>query len=253
MRLRIDELAHRAGTTSRNVRAYQARGLLPPPQLEGRTGYYGEEHLRRLELIGELQDRGFSLEAIRHTLDAWAHGGDLAHLVGLRNVLAAPITDEQPLRLPLQELLERFPEAQTNALLLQRAVDLGLVVPDGDEYVAPSPLLFEAGEELSRAGVPLEAVLSLVAAIRPHIAAIAEEFVTLVSDQVALPGLERAESPEDLDRVLEVVHRLKPLALEVVRPFLAQELQGAIERAVQEQAAQQIQDEARKSSSAEAS
>ena len=28
MRLRIDELAARTGTTSRNIRAYQARGLL---------------------------------------------------------------------------------------------------------------------------------------------------------------------------------------------------------------------------------
>src|SRR5688572_32947962 len=95
MKLRIDELAHRAGTTSRNVRAYQARGLLPPPELSGRTGYYSEEHLRRLELIAELQERGFSLEAIRHTLEAWSQGGDLGHLVGFRHILTAPLLEEQ--------------------------------------------------------------------------------------------------------------------------------------------------------------
>ncbi|MDT7598572.1 MAG: hypothetical protein QOK26_649, partial [Pseudonocardiales bacterium] len=39
---RIDELARFAGTTSRNVRAYQERGLLPPPRKEGRVGIYTE-------------------------------------------------------------------------------------------------------------------------------------------------------------------------------------------------------------------
>ena len=43
MRLTIDELAQRTGTSSRNIRAYQAKGLLPGPQLEGRTGYYVED------------------------------------------------------------------------------------------------------------------------------------------------------------------------------------------------------------------
>jgi DNA-binding transcriptional MerR regulator len=34
--MKIDELAQRAGTTSRNIRAYQERGLLPPVRVEGR-------------------------------------------------------------------------------------------------------------------------------------------------------------------------------------------------------------------------
>src|SRR5438309_572599 len=37
---RIDELAREAGTTVRNVRAYQDRGLLPPPRRSGRVGLY---------------------------------------------------------------------------------------------------------------------------------------------------------------------------------------------------------------------
>jgi DNA-binding transcriptional MerR regulator len=244
MELRIDELATRAGTTSRNVRAYQARGLLPPPRLVGRTGYYDEHHLRRLELIGDLQERGFSLEAIRHTLDAWAQGGAMAQIVGLRNVLSAPTVDEQPQTLTVDELLERFPEARTNPELITRSVELGLLRESDDgTFVADSPLLIEAGAELSRAGVPLEAVYGLVAAIRPRINAVAEEFVALVHDHVAVPGLERATSPGDVDEIVAAVNRLKPLALEVVRPFLAQALQGAIERAVEEQARQAAADE----------
>ena len=50
--------------TVRNVRAHAARGLLPPPHMQGRTGFYGTEHLARLELITHLQSEGFSLAAI---------------------------------------------------------------------------------------------------------------------------------------------------------------------------------------------
>src|SRR5436305_1643105 len=42
---RIDELAREAGTTVRNVRAYQDRGLLPPPRRSGRVGLYTDAHL----------------------------------------------------------------------------------------------------------------------------------------------------------------------------------------------------------------
>ena len=34
----IDQLARAARTTVRNVRAYQDRGLIPPPERRGRTG-----------------------------------------------------------------------------------------------------------------------------------------------------------------------------------------------------------------------
>src|SRR6478609_2458560 len=65
----IDELARRTGMTVRNIRAHQSRGLVPPPDVRGRTGYYGDEHVERIELIKELQADGFNLEAIRRLLE----------------------------------------------------------------------------------------------------------------------------------------------------------------------------------------
>src|SRR3954451_8895162 len=65
----IDELARRTGMTVRNIRAHQSRGLVPPPEVRGRTGYYGDEHLKRVELIQELQADGFNLESIRKLLE----------------------------------------------------------------------------------------------------------------------------------------------------------------------------------------
>lgn len=67
-RLTIDELARRSGMTVRNIRAHQARGLLPPPEIHQRVGFYGPEHLTRLELIQELQAEGFNLKGIKRLL-----------------------------------------------------------------------------------------------------------------------------------------------------------------------------------------
>ena len=238
MQLRIDELATRAGTTSRNIRAYQARGLLPAPTLEGRTGYYGEEHLHRLQIIHELQERGFSLAAIGELLDTWAQGGDLGHLLGFKHLLAAPLVDEDPTRYTLDELLERFPEAAGEPELLRRSIELDLIRPEGDDvYIAPSPLLIEAGEELIRAGVPLSEILELVANLRRDLAGIAERFVDLVAEHIA-PAPESQPEESELAQTLESLGRLRPIAIEVVRPLMAQQLQlagqQAFERFVQE-------------------
>ncbi|MBS1894176.1 MAG: MerR family transcriptional regulator, partial [Actinobacteria bacterium] len=66
----IGELAQRTGMTIRNIRAHQTRGLLPPPEVQGRTGYYNEEHVARIELTREMQAEGLNLEAIRRVLES---------------------------------------------------------------------------------------------------------------------------------------------------------------------------------------
>src|SRR5436190_11380401 len=78
----IDELAAVAGTTSRNLRAFQTRGLLPPPRLVGRTGEYDDEHRTRLEAILRLQRRGYSLAAIADLSAAWERGLTLDDVLG---------------------------------------------------------------------------------------------------------------------------------------------------------------------------
>ena len=47
----VEELARRTGLTVRSIRSYQTRKLLPPPSVRSRTGYYGEHHVARIELI----------------------------------------------------------------------------------------------------------------------------------------------------------------------------------------------------------
>jgi DNA-binding transcriptional MerR regulator len=90
----IEGLARRAGTTTRNLRAYQTAGLLPAPARAGRRTRYGEEHLRRLAVIQRLQARRYSLAAIRDLLRAWEEGQSLGQVLGLDRPSPATWFDE---------------------------------------------------------------------------------------------------------------------------------------------------------------
>ena len=88
--LTIDQLAARVGMTVRNVRAYASRGLIPPPRLVGRTGYYGEEHASRLRLIRDLIERGYTLAAVERAVLTHA-SLPAGHALALLNVLDNPL------------------------------------------------------------------------------------------------------------------------------------------------------------------
>lgn len=216
----IDELARRAGVTSRNVRAYQERGLLPPPTVRGRVGYYGEGHLARLRHIGELSERGFSLSSIRQLFDAWERGWGLAEILGFEEALAAPWSSEESnLVLSQEQLIATFGGDEVTT---QRAVDLGLLEPDPEGgFRVPSPRLLQAGAALLEAGVPLDAMLDEAAALQEDMDRIAGRFVNLFLDHVWKPYVDRGMPPEELPGVTEALQRLRPVAGTAVSQWLA--------------------------------
>jgi DNA-binding transcriptional MerR regulator len=63
--MRIGELAARAGTTTRTLRYYESRGLLPARRSGNGYRTYDERDLRLLQQIRTLQDFGFDLEETR--------------------------------------------------------------------------------------------------------------------------------------------------------------------------------------------
>ncbi|MGH8970356.1 MAG: MerR family transcriptional regulator, partial [Actinomycetes bacterium] len=65
----IAELSKRVGMTPRNIRAYQSKRLLHPPELRGRVAHYSGAHVARLQLIASLQREGFTLAAIKRLLE----------------------------------------------------------------------------------------------------------------------------------------------------------------------------------------
>ncbi|GAB3658398.1 MerR family transcriptional regulator [Actinocorallia lasiicapitis] len=225
---RIDELAQKAGTTVRNIRSYQDRGLLPAPRLQGRVGLYDEAHLARLRLIGQMLERGYTLSNISDLIGAWEAGRDVGDVLGLEQVLTSPWSDEIPGWATIDELIATFGPEATSAEIeqrLARTIELGLIEPDGDRFRVPSPRLLHVGAELVAAGIPLEAVLEIADEIRRDCEVIAGRFVNLVSRHV----LSDADLlGEDAVRVAEVVRRMRPLVQMVVNPFVARGMEEKV-------------------------
>jgi DNA-binding transcriptional MerR regulator len=208
--LTIDELARETGMTVRNLRAHQSRGLLQPPEVRGRTGYYGPEHLARVELIKELQTEGFNLEAIRKLLDG-ASGSSSEEVLRFTRAIREPFEDETAEIVTLEELAEQF--GGNDPALLERAEKLGLLRAMGDgRYEQLSPRLAAAGAELIRLGVSGQEALELVGHIRRHADSVAQRFARLFIEEVWKPFDEEGRPDERWPEVREALERLRPLA-----------------------------------------
>ncbi|MCD7439382.1 MerR family transcriptional regulator [Streptomyces lincolnensis] len=72
--MRIGELAERAGTTTRTLRYYESRGLLPARRTHNGHRTYDESDLKLLRQIRTLQDFGFDLEETRPFLECLRAG-----------------------------------------------------------------------------------------------------------------------------------------------------------------------------------
>ena len=225
----IDELAQEAGLTVRNVRSYQSRGLIPPPEVQGRVGYYGPHHLAELQLIREMQAQGFNLTAIAHLLEQ-ASGAE-EQVLGFTRSLMAPFETETPEMVDRAGLVERL-GGELDSKLLARARKLNLLVPVGEgSYEVPSPTLLAAGERLVSLGVPLGAALETTAKLRAQTERIAQVFVRLFLSYIWEP-FDAAERPEgDWPRVQEALDQLRPLASEAVTAAFQQDMTGAVETA----------------------
>lgn len=65
----IGQLAEAAGVTPRTIRYYTAEGLLPRPDARGQYALYSQEHLLRLQLIGQLKQAYLPLGEIRARIE----------------------------------------------------------------------------------------------------------------------------------------------------------------------------------------
>src|ERR1700722_9038604 len=142
--LTIEQLAAEVGMSVRNIRNHHTRGLLPPPEVRARVGYYNAEHVARLRLILDLQADGFNLAAIERLLSG--SDGLAERLLGLRKAVTTPFEPEQPELITTAELDERFGEL--SAKDAERVRKLKLLVPLGEaRFEVPSPALLAAAEE----------------------------------------------------------------------------------------------------------
>jgi len=204
----IDELAAATGMTTRNIRAHQSRGLLPPPVVRGRTGYYSEEHVARLRMIAQMQADGLNLKTIRRVLETVPAGG-AGELFDFASALRTAWEQEAPEILELPEIAERFGTEASIRQLGERARKLGVLSPLPDGRVeARSPALLRAGESLVKLGVPTTALLTVQEELLRHAEGVAKAFVRLFLEQVWKPFDAAIRSPAD--RPHRTASRLAP-------------------------------------------
>lgn len=210
----IEELAAASGMTVRNIRAHRGRGLLPPPEVRERVGYYGPEHLQRLALISDMQAQGFNLRAIERLLEHTRGRPEL--LMGLKQALGEPFEAERPQVLTLGELRARFGE-HADEHALRAAIRQGVLVPlGGDRFEAPTPATLDAAEEVVARGVPLAHALAVEAKVRSAARAVAREFVRLFVEDVWKPFAAAGYPEQRWAEVTESIERLRPLSSKVL-------------------------------------
>jgi len=220
----------------RNIRNHHTRGLLPPPEVRARVGYYNTEHVARLRLILALQADGFNLTAIERLLSG---SDELAErLLGLRTAVTAPFEPETPEVLTGAELTERYGEIDPRSMA--RIRKLRLLVPLGDgRYEAPSPALLKAADQVIELGIPLPAALSVVERVSRHCDSIARAFTRLYLKELWEP-FQRAGQPEDRwEEVTAAVESLRPLASEALvalfKPRMTAQLEDTFGKIIEHQ------------------
>jgi len=206
----VDELARVAGTTVRNVRAYQDRDLLMPPDKRGRVGIYNDSHVARLKLINHLLARGYTLANIQDLIKAIDDGGDLRSILGLENAIGGPWSHTRPKTYSVPELIRLFgPQAPSS---LGRLTKLGLLERKGLSFVARNPAMLDAAAATVREGIPALDLIDVLEEARPHFDAIARALVTMVVRHLDRYDAGALPPATDMPALVEAIWRLRPLS-----------------------------------------
>jgi DNA-binding transcriptional MerR regulator len=235
--LTVEQLAAEVGMSVRNIRNHHTRGLLPPPEVRARVGYYNSEHVARLRLILDLQADGFNLAAIERLLSG--SDGLAERLLGLRRAVTTPFEAESAEFITAEELDKRFGEL--DAKDAERVRKLKLLVPLGeDRFEVPSPALLAAAEEVVALGIPLHAALVLVERMSRDCDSVARDFTKLFLRELWKPFDEAGQPDEGWDELIEGVDSLRPLAsaalLALFKLRMTTQLEQAFGKVIEHQA-----------------
>jgi DNA-binding transcriptional MerR regulator len=234
--LTVEQLAAEVGMSVRNIRNHHTRGLLPPPEVRARVGYYNSEHVARLRLILDLQADGFNLAAIERLLSG--SDGLAERLLGLRIAVTTPFEPESPELITAEELEQRFGEVDGKDI--ERVRKLKLLVPLGDgRFEVPSPALMRDAEEVVALGIPLHAALVLVERVSRDCESIAKAFTKLFLKELWEPFEQAGQPDERWDELIEAVGSLRPLASEALLALFKQRMTTQLETAFGEVIAHQ--------------
>jgi DNA-binding transcriptional MerR regulator len=212
----------------RNIRNHHTRGLLPPPEVRARVGYYNAEHVARLRLILDLQADGFNLASIERLLSG--SDGLAERLLGLRKAVTTPFEPESPELITADELQKRF--GDVDAKDVERIRKLKLLVALGDErFEVPSPSLLGAAEQVVALGIPLHSALVLIERVSRDCDSISRGFTKLFLKELWEPFDDAGQPDQGWDELIEGVDALQPLASEALLALFKLRMTGALEDA----------------------
>jgi DNA-binding transcriptional MerR regulator len=227
---RIDDLARLAGTTTRNIRVYRDRGLLPPPLRVGRIALFNDTHLTRLRLITSMLDRGYTIAHVREMLSAWEQGKNLGDVLGLETAIVGTWTTEKPETVPLLDAQRLVGDPQA----FERLVALQVVRIDGAQATITRPKLVEAFNEIRSYGVKLDKLIDLHEQIVPEIDKISDMLVRAGAEHVMdriKPG-EPLPADAEIAELITMLVRFRTQAVATVTATLASSIESNIESLV---------------------
>ena len=227
---RIDDLARLAGTTTRNVRVYRDRKLLPPPLRVGRIALYNDTHLTRLRLITSMLNRGYNIAHVREMLSAWEEGKNLGDVLGLESAIVGTWTTEKSKTMPLAEAQRLINDANA----FERLVGLQVIHVDGPQATITRPKLIEAFNEIRGYGVSMDKLIDLHEHIVPLVDQISEMLVRAGAEHVADRIKPREALPADTEiaELITMLVRFRSQAVASVTATLASSIESTIESMV---------------------
>ncbi|MFI5776605.1 MerR family transcriptional regulator [Nocardia sp. NPDC051570] len=234
---RIDDLARAAGTTTRNVRNYQERGLLPAPaRRSGRALIYDDSHLARLRIIDALLQRGFTTAHIADFITSWETGKDLSEILGLQQAVTATWgSPEEPMSVP-RELVDTFlgdgPDGPVGQDDIARLAELGLVRVHGEIIEFTQPELLETFGALHGYGFGLPGLIEVYGAVTGRVNDIADTMVAAAKDHIVDehgPGW-LPDSDEEIAETTKMLNHLRELGVAAVHNTLNQALDHTLQR-----------------------
>lgn len=175
--LTIGDLSECTGLSVRNIRAYQARGLLQPPVRRGRTGYYGPEHVARLELICALREDGFNLAAIGTLV---ARGPEFITRVQQLRADLEPASSSGHEWVPMDAESVRLTQEYSPSAI-DRFIQQGTIRRDADGTLVNPTGLAQTAWILNRHGATPGAIIELLFEVERHARRMATTYVEFLS------------------------------------------------------------------------
>lgn len=220
--LTIDELAAQSRVPSRTIRFYQSRGALMNPEIRGRVAYYGKQHLERLKLIAQLQDRGLRIDAIGDLMKRIDRGEvDLAEWLGVEEQMQTPWASDHARTVGEAELYELAGARRPGLLAdLQRAK---IIERKGDVYLLGSPALLAMAMKLESVGIDLETASQASGILRKHLSRAVGDLVDLFLERVKEGHIGIAQSGK-------LFETFRSVGVDSVRVLFAREMESALRK-----------------------